>query len=145
MMLSTGEVVTFNMDGSIVYRDGLLKEEWYEVHRRLRHSKEHATAWIKRSLEYGISKFGQEYVADSEVQMELELGIYKQDKPKTLNPPDKSKSVVTIEGIHQSFMLWQRKMSDEVEEWDKDKLRRALDLLEPMERQAKRVRELLGQ
>ena len=50
---------------------------------------------------------------------------------------------MTIEGLSQSFILWQRKMSDEIQGWDKDKLTRALDLLEPMEREAKRVRELL--
>jgi hypothetical protein len=30
------------------------------------------------------------------------------------------------------------------EAWDRDKLNRALELLEPMEREAKRVRELLN-
>ena len=76
--------------------------------------------------------------------MELALGIETSDKPATLNAPDKSKAIVTIEGIHQSFVLWERKMHDEVEMWPEDKLKRALDLLEPMERQARRVRELLG-
>jgi hypothetical protein len=35
-------------------------------------------------------------------------------------------------------------MSGEVETWDDDRLKRALDLLEPMEQQAKRIRELLN-
>ncbi len=144
MTLTTGETVTLNIDGSIVFKDGLTKAEWYEVHRRLCHTKKYATAWIKASREYGIIHHGMDYVADAEVQIEFDLGMMHQQKLGTLNPADKSKAIVTIEGIHQSFVLWQRKMSDEVEEWDKDKLTRALDLLEPMERQAKRVRELLG-
>ena len=144
MILSTGETVTLNVNGSIVFKDGLTKSEWYEVHRRLCHTKRYATAWIKSSREYGIIHHGMDYVAYAEVQIEMDLGMVHLPKPETLNPPDKSKAIVTIEGIHQSFVLWQRKMSDEVEEWDKDKLKRALDLLEPMETQAKRVRELLS-
>jgi hypothetical protein len=46
--------------------------------------------------------------------------------------------------LSQSFILWQRKMSDEIPQWDKDRLNRALELLEPMEKEAKRVRELLN-
>jgi hypothetical protein len=35
-------------------------------------------------------------------------------------------------------------MSGEVETWDDDRLKRALELLTPMEQQAKRIRELLN-
>jgi hypothetical protein len=120
------------------------QERWESIHRSILLCKSSASKWLKQSRDFAAAKWGVDYVADAEVQMELGLGLIHSPKPETLNPADKSKAIVTIEGIHQSFVLWQRKMSDEVEAWDKDKLTRALDLLEPMERQAKRVRELLG-
>lgn len=120
------------------------QDEWASIHRAVILCRQASGKWLKQSRAFGIQKWGEEYVADAEVQMELALGIETSDKPATLNAPDKSKAIVTIEGIHQSFVLWERKMHDEVEMWPEDKLKRALDLLEPMERQARRVRELLG-
>ena len=120
------------------------QDEWASIHRAVILCRQASGKWLKQSRAFGIQKWGEEYVADAEVQMELALGIETSDKPATLNAPDKSKAIVTIEGIHQSFVLWERKMHDEVEGWPEDKLKRALDLLEPMERQASRVRELLG-
>lgn len=120
------------------------QDEWASIHRSILLCKHASAKWLKQSRAFATSKWGEEFTADAEVQMEFTLGIETADKPASLNPPDKSKAIVTIEGIHQSFVLWERKMHDEVETWDKDNLKRALDLLEPMERQAKRVRELLG-
>jgi len=85
-----------------------------------------------------------EFTADTEAQLELDLGLALPEAKPALNPADKTKAIVTIEGLSQSFILWQRKMSDEIQGWDKDRLNRALELLEPMEREAKRVRELLA-
>lgn len=120
------------------------QDEWAAIHRSIILCRQASSKWLKQSRAFGIGKWGEEFVADAEVQMELALGIDMSEKPASLNPPDKSKAIITIEGISQSFVLWERKMHDEVETWDKDNLKRALGLLEPMERQAKRVRELLG-
>ena len=143
-LIDTPPPFVLNKDGSMTIAAGATQEDWLALHSRLIHAKRYAASWIKQSREYATGQWGIEFVADAEVQMELGLGIGTSDKPPGLNAPDKSKAIVTIEGIHQSFVLWERKMHDEVETWDKDKLTRALDLLEPMERQAKRVRELLG-
>ena len=144
MTLTENNTVTLNQDGTLAFREGISKEEWFDAHRKFLHAKRYAAAWLKASRAHAIAAWGMEFVADAEVQIEMDLGIEASDKPANLNPHDKSKAIVTIEGIHQSFVLWERKMHDEVEGWDKLKLKRALDLLEPMERQAKRVRELLG-
>lgn len=143
MILKTGEEVTLAIDGSIVFRDGLSKAEWYEVHRRLMHTKSHATAWIKTSEKYAVDNYGIADTAKAIAEIERDLFGVRIEKPN-LNPTDKSRTYLSIDGISARFVLWERKMHDEVETWDKDKLTRALDLLEPMERQAKRVRELLG-
>lgn len=143
MILKSGEEVTLAIDGSIIFREGLSAEEWFEVHRRLVHTKAHATAWLNQSREYGTEKFGLKYAAEAEAMIDRDLFGDRIEKPD-LNPSDKSRSFLTIDGISARYMLWERKMNEEIRTWDKDKLKRALDLLEPMERQAKRVRELLG-
>jgi hypothetical protein len=40
--------------------------------------------------------------------------------------------------------MWQRKMSDEIQQWDADRLNRALELLTPFEQEAARIRSLIG-
>jgi hypothetical protein len=120
------------------------QEQWAEIHRSLLVCKKSAAKWLSQSRSFASDRWGVDYVAETEVQLELSLGLPEPVKPEPLNPADKSKAIVTIEGVHQSFVLWQRKMSGEVETWDRDRLNRALELLTPMEQQAKRIRELLG-
>jgi hypothetical protein len=48
-----------------------------------------------------------------------------------LNPADKSRGIVTIEGITQQFVIWHRKMSAVIETWDENRLDSAIQLLEP--------------
>ena len=120
------------------------QDQWADIHRNLLLAKNSSAKWLTQSRKFAAERWGLDYVAETEVQLELGLGLPQPEKPAPLNPADKSKAIVTIEGINQSFILWQRKMSDEVEQWEPDRLKRALDLLEPMERQAKRVRELLN-
>jgi hypothetical protein len=120
------------------------QSQWEEIHRSLLVCKKSAAKWLSQSRSFASDRWGVDYVAETEVQLELGLGLPEPVKPEPLNPSDKSKAIVTIEGVHQSFVLWQRKMSGEVETWDRDRLNRALELLTPMEQQAKRIRELLG-
>ena len=122
----------------------LTPAEWTDVHRDILTCKKAASKWLSQSRDYGTARWGMEFCADTEAQLELDLGLALPEAKTTLNPADKTKAIVTIEGLSQSFILWQRKMSDEIQGWDKDRLNRALELLEPMEREAKRVRELLA-
>jgi hypothetical protein len=124
--------------------DDTTQEQWAEIHRSLLVCKKSAAKWLSQSRSFASDRWGLDYVAETEVQLELSLGLPEPTKPEPLNPADKSKAIVTIEGVHQSFVLWQRKMSGEVETWDRDRLNRALELLTPMEQQAKRIRELLN-
>jgi len=122
----------------------LTPAEWTDIHRDILVCKKAASKWLSQSRDYGTARWGMEFTADTEAQLELDLGLALPEAKTTLNPADKTKAIVTIEGLSQSFILWQRKMSDEIQGWDKDRLNRALELLEPMEREAKRVRELLA-
>ena len=107
-------------------------------------AKRYSSRWLKVSRDHGIKHYGIEFVAETEVQMEFALGDDTNDKLQSSNAHDKSKAIVTIEGITQSFKLWQRKVADDIDNWDNDRLGRALTLLEPIEAQARDIRERLN-
>jgi len=120
------------------------QDEWQDIHRTILLCRTASRAWLKQSREYASQRWGVEYVAEAEEQMELALGLPAPEPRPTLNPEDKSKAIVTIEGIAQSFVLWQRKMAPEIERWDRARLEKALALVEPIERQAQAMRERLS-
>lgn len=123
--------------------DSLTPSEWTAIHRDILVCKKAATKWLQQSRDYSTGRWGVEFTADTEAQLELDLGLALPDAKPALNPADKTKAIVTIEGISQKFLLWQRKMDEEVATWDSDRLNAALNLLEPMEKEAQRIRELL--
>ena len=122
----------------------ITEEAWADIHRTILLCRASSRLWLRQSRDYATKRWGVDFVAEAEMQMELALGLPepKPEKP-ALNPEDKSRAIVTIEGICQSFSLWQRKMAPEIERWDRDRLIKALALVEPIEAQAKRIRELI--
>ena len=121
----------------------LTPAEWTAIHKDILVCKRAASKWIQQSREYSTNRWGQDFTIDTEIQLELDLGLALPDAKPALNPADKTKAIVTIEGLSQKFLLWQRKMNEEVTTWDSDRLNAALSLLEPMEKEAQRIRELL--
>jgi len=138
------EPTTFAPDALHIPTD-ITEDAWAEMHRTILLCRASSRLWLRQSRDYAIARWGVDFVADAEMQMEFNLGL-PEPKPEkvALNPEDKSRAIVTIEGICQSFALWQRKMAPEIERWDRDRLTKALALVEPIEAQAKRIRELLG-
>jgi hypothetical protein len=124
--------------------DETTQEQWEALHRHILLAKRAAGKWLSQSRSWASQRWGIDYVAETEVQMELALGIESKETKPTLNAGDKSKAIVTIEGIAQSFSMWHRKMASEVETWEADRLSRALELLEPMEQQAQAIRARLN-
>jgi hypothetical protein len=137
------QLTTITKDKQLVIPDDTTAEQWADIHGSIMLAKRMAGKWIKASREYGEKHFGLDFVAETEVQMEFTLGIEVNDKESS-NAKDKSKAIVTIEGITQSFKLWQRKIKDDIDNWDKERLGRALILLEPIEAQAKAIRERMN-
>jgi len=138
------QLTTITKDKQLVIPDDTTAEQWADIHGSIMLAKRMAGKWLKASREYGEKNFGLDFVAETEVQMEFTLGIEVNDKDESSNAKDKSKAIVTIEGITQSFKLWQRKIKDDIENWDKERLGRALSLLEPIEAQARAIRERLN-
>ena len=124
--------------------DTLTPAEWTNIHRDILVCKRAASKWLSQSRDYSTARWGMEFCADTEAQLELDLGLTLADEKPTLNPDDKTKAIVTIEGLSQKFTVWERKMSDDIGKWDRDRLERALELLSPMEQTAARIRGLLA-
>jgi hypothetical protein len=122
----------------------LTPAEWTNIHKDILVCKRAASKWLSQSRDYSNSRWGMEFTADTEAQLELDLGLTLADAKPTLNPDDKTKAIVTIEGLSQKFTVWERKMSDDIGKWDRDRLERALELLTPMEATAARIRGLLA-
>ena len=122
----------------------LTPAEWTDIHKDILVCKRAASKWLSQSRDYSTARWGMEFTADTEAQLELDLGLTLADEKPTLNPDDKTKAIVTIEGLSQKFTVWERKMSDDIGKWDRDRLERALELLTPMETTAARIRQLLA-
>ena len=122
----------------------LTPAEWTDIHKDILVCKRAASKWLSQSRDYSTTRWGMEFTADTEAQLELDLGLTLADEKPTLNPDDKTKAIVTIEGLSQKFTVWERKMSDDIGKWDRDRLARALELLTPMEATAARIRQLLA-
>jgi hypothetical protein len=122
----------------------LTPAEWTNIHKDILVCKRAASKWLSQSRDYSTARWGMEFTADTEAQLELDLGLTLADAKPTLNPDDKTKAIVTIEGLSQKFTVWERKMSDDIGKWDKARLERALELLTPMETTAARIRQLLA-
>lgn len=134
---------TYTLSGVTINPDAT-REEWMAIHRDILVCKNAASKWLTQSRDFATKRWGAEFMADTELQLELDLGLSLPAEKPTLNPTDKTTAIVTIEGLSQKFQLWERKMSDDIGKWDRDRLERALELLTPMESTAARIRQLLA-
>jgi len=134
---------TFAPTGVTIAADAT-QDQWADIHRTILLCRSTSRLWLKQSREFAATKWGADYVAEVEIQMELSLGLPQPEPKPDINPADKSKGIVTIEGITQQFALWSRKMAPQIATWDVVKLKRALELLEPMEKQAQEIRARLN-
>ena len=136
---------TFSPD-RLTIADDTTQKQWIDIHATILICRKASRSWLKQSREWAEGKWGADYVADAETQMELALGLPGPDTtPRpSLNPGDKTRAIVTIEGICQQFALWHRKMDEQITTWDRPRIEKALALIEPIEREAKRLRGMLG-
>lgn len=122
----------------------LSKEQWFEIHAKCVAAKHLGSKLVKHSRERATSSWGVEFVADSEVQIEMDLGVqFLEEKPK-LNPADKSTGIVTIEATNASFLAWERKMHDERKSWDIERKRKLWELLRPMVEVGLEIKQEIG-
>lgn len=132
----------FTLDG-LKIPDNTDQDTWREIHKDILKCKAAASKWLNQSRKFAIGKWGEKYVAEAEVQLEFRLGLQQPKEKPRLNPDDKSRALLNIEGISQSFSLWKRKMSSEIPYWTRAHKERALELLEPIAQQYKEIKQSL--
>lgn len=128
---------------SITLAPELTQKEWEDIHANILLARHASRAWVKQSRLYAEQRWGAEYVALCEIQMELSLDLPKPLEKLQLNPNDKSKGIITIEGICQYWAIWERNMDKEMTTWDKSCIHKALTLLEPIEKRVQLLRSML--
>ena len=122
----------------------LSKEDWFQLHAKCVAAKHLGSKLVKFSRDRATSEWGVEFVADSEVQIEMDLGItFPEEKPR-LNPADKSTGIVTIEATNASFLAWERKMHEERRGWDIERKRKLWELLKPMVEVGLEIKQEIG-
>ena len=123
----------------------LSKEDWFQLHAKCVAAKHLGSKLVKFSRDRATSEWGVEFVADSEVQIEMDLGVtFAEEKPR-LNPADKSTGIVTIEATNASFLAWERKMHDERKGWDVERKRKLWQLLKPMVEVGLEIKQEIGE
>jgi len=124
----------FRPDG-LVLPEVMSGQEYFEVGYRIKMAKKCSSIWMRHWREYGEKEYGEEFVEDTEKQIDdqlvLALGLPpEEDKPKLNEGLGKGTAIVTIEGIRQSFDLWRRKVA--VDKWTSADRKKACELLRPM-------------
>jgi hypothetical protein len=126
----------FRPDG-LVLPEVLSGQEFYDVGYKIRVAKKCASLWMTHWREYGAKQYGEEFVEDTEAQidkqLDLELGLPAEAKKPMLNDGlGKGTAIITIEGLYQGFSIWRRKMNDSIPKWNSEDRKKACELLRPM-------------
>jgi hypothetical protein len=138
----TGTRATFDIGGLAIPED-VNQPEWELIHRNILLCKKAASKWLKQSRQYATCKWGVQYAANAELQLEMDLGLPQLEEKLLINPSDKSTALVTIEGINQSFTLWKRKMDGKILDFSPVEAKRAVELLEPMAKQYEELKRMI--
>jgi hypothetical protein len=128
----------FRPDG-LVLPEVMSGQEYFEVGYRILVAKRCSSVWMRQWREYGQNNYGEEFVEDTEKQiesqLELAMGLPPSEetaKPKLNEGLGKGTAIVTIEGLHQGFSIWRRKMDDSIPKWTTQDRKKACELLRPM-------------
>jgi hypothetical protein len=127
----------FRPDG-LVLPEVMSGQEFFEVGYKIKVAKKCSSIWMRQWREYGENQYGEEFVADTESQidsqLDLELGLpaSPSEKPNLNQGLGKGTAIVTIEGLHQGFSIWRRKMDTSIPKWNSDDRKKACELLRPM-------------
>ena len=109
--------------------EGMTQEGWTEIHQRILACKRHAGKWASKSRKFATNKWGIDFVAESEAQMELALGIEAKTGPE---PCDEHKEAAAANGLVRAYERGYGKDAD-LAGWDAARAGRVLELMGPIE------------
>lgn len=126
----------FRPDG-LILPEVMSGQEFFEIGYRIKVAKKCSSLWMRQWREYGQNAYGEEFVEDTEDQIDSQLSLALGLPPaEQTTKPDlnaglgKGTAIVTIEGIRQSFDIWRRKAA--VDKWNSMDRKKACELLRPM-------------
>ena len=115
------------------------KEQWTEGHTQLLWYSQAVKRLLPKSEAFGREQFGEDHLIETEARFQLEFGL---PIPEPAQPRHEAEDVV-FDYLAKGIERWMEKCGD-LETWDADRLNRALELLTPFEKQAARIRSLIG-
>jgi hypothetical protein len=108
-------------------------DEWMEAGRKIAISSTKVKGSHKNWITIGVKKWKRPFVRDSWDQIELDLGLKTPEEPQeSLNPGGKATGFLSIEGVMGGFGIWFRKMEEEIQQWDENRLVRLRRLITPV-------------
>jgi hypothetical protein len=128
----------FRPDG-LVLPEVMSGQEFFDVGYKIKLARKCSSIWMTQWRDYGLKQYGEEFTQDTEEkidsQLDLDLGLPPEDEMKRpqLNAGlGKGTAIVTIEGVHQLFSIWRRKMDSSIPKWTREDRKKACELLRPM-------------
>jgi len=115
------------------------KEQWQAGHKQLLLLGQIVKQLLPKFERFGQKNFGDDAVIELEAQFMLDFGM---PIPDASNTPRLEGDEAIIDMLERSFQNWIRR-SGSMELWSRDRLERALRMLEPLAEQAARMRQLL--
>ena len=109
--------------------DSITQEGWAEIHQRILACKRHAGKWASKSRKFAANKWGIDFVAESEAQMELALGIEGKAEPEQCDEP---REVLAANGLVRAYERGYGKDTN-LAGWDTARAGRVLELMGPIE------------
>jgi len=104
----------------------MTRDQWKDLHVRLIQCKRAAAGWLTTSRKFASDRWGPEFVAKSEAQMELALGL----EPDGDNDGGKPVDYLLIAArIGRRASQWPLELIDS---WDQDQRAQALTAMQPV-------------
>lgn len=116
------------------------KDQWEGIHRAILACRNSAARWLSKSRRFATERWGADYVARAESQLELDLGI--EAKPDAL-PMRTVSPAARIAAFARSWEKAAKEMGS-IEKWDESALTESLQALEQLAEAIDKMRQALA-
>jgi len=121
-------------------QENTTKEQWQDGHRQLLLLGQVVKQLLPKSERFGQKHFGDDAVIEVEAQFMLDFGL---PIPEPSNTTRLEGDEAVIDMLERGFQRWVQR-SGSMELWSRERLERALRMIEPLAEQAARIRQLLA-
>lgn len=121
--------------------DDTTQQDWQAWHTKLLQMQQVVKLLLPKSEAFGRATFGDDVWAETEANFQLDFGL-----PLPELTTQKGQTERDFDYLSSNISRWVTacvKQYGQIETWDHARLTYALEVLSPIEREAKRIRELL--